>query len=136
MMYCPSTIQNSKIIWATCKLLIKDTTESITSASSLDLLLSISSSNKFTLPFTNSEMFSISTTPTFRSLVIIFHLRRHMAFLSLSLYDTPGFTSHMNVLFWGPDDFPVSYLKRDNSWNAWMFYVNCHFDPRPFTVPS
>ena len=25
----------------------------------------------------------------------------------------------MNVLFWGPGDFPVSYSNRDTSWNAW-----------------
>ena len=37
----------------------------------------------------------------------------------LGLYDTPGLASHMNVLFWMQDDFPVSYLNRDTSWNAW-----------------
>ena len=25
----------------------------------------------------------------------------------------------MNVLFWGPGDFPVSYSNRGTSWNAW-----------------
>ena len=25
----------------------------------------------------------------------------------------------MNVLFWGPGDFKVSYSNRDTSWNAW-----------------
>ena len=42
-----------------------------------------------------------------------------MAFLSLSLYESPGLAPRMNVSFWGPDDFPVSYLNRDTSWNAW-----------------
>ena len=43
----------------------------------------------FTLPFTTNEMISISTSQSFRSWVVMFHLRRPMAFVSLSLYDTP-----------------------------------------------
>ena len=39
--------------------------------------------------------------------------------LSLNLYDTPGLAPRMNVLFWGPGDFPVSYSNRDTLWNAW-----------------
>ena len=42
-----------------------------------------------------------------------------MAFLSLSLYDTPGRAPRMNALFWEPGDFPVGYSNRDTSWNAW-----------------
>ena len=42
-----------------------------------------------------------------------------MAFLSLRLYDTSGLAPRMNVLFWGPGDFPVSCSNRDTSWNAW-----------------
>ena len=42
-----------------------------------------------------------------------------MAFLSLNLYDTPVLAPRMNVLFWGPGDFPVSYSSRNTSWNAW-----------------
>ena len=47
-----------------------------------------------------------------------------MACLSLNLYDTPGLAPRMNVLFWGPGDFPVSYSNRDTSRNAWnrQFY--------------
>ena len=70
----------------------------------------------------NTEFYvSISTymKQTFRSWVVIFHLRQPMAFLSLNLYDTPGLVPRMNVLFWGPGDFPVSYSNRDTSWNAW-----------------
>ena len=101
------------------KLEIKDTTESITSASYLDLVLSIGRDGQLhTLPFTTNEMISISTSQTFRSWVVIFHLRRPMAFLSLSLYDTPGTALCMNVLFWGLGDSPVSYSNRDTSWNA------------------
>ena len=55
----------------------------------------------------------------FRSLVVVFHLRWPMAFLSFSLYDTPGLAPHMNVLLWRPDSFPVIYSNRDTSWNAW-----------------
>ena len=44
----------------------------------------------FTLRYTKNEMISISTSQTFRSWVVIFHLRQPMAFLSLNLYDTPG----------------------------------------------
>ena len=64
-------------------------------------------------------MISISTLQTSRSWVVIFHLRRPMACLSLNLYDTPGLAPRMNVLFWGPGDFSVSYSNRDTLWNAW-----------------
>ena len=73
----------------------------------------------FTLPSTTNEMISTSTSQTFPSWVVIFHLCRPMAFLSLNLYDTPGLAPRMNVSFWGPDDFPVKYSNRDTSWNAW-----------------
>ena len=36
-----------------------------------------------------------------------------MAFLFLNLYDTPGLDPRMNVLFWWPGDFPISYSNRD-----------------------
>ena len=73
----------------------------------------------FTIPSTTSEMIVISTSQTFRSWVVIFLLRRPMACLSLNLYDAPGLVPCMNVLFWGPGDFPVSYSNRDTLWNAW-----------------
>ena len=66
----------------------------------------------FTLRSTTNEMISISTSQTFRSWVVIFHLRQPMEFLSLNLYDTPGLAPRMNVLYWGPGDFPVSYSNR------------------------
>ena len=65
-------------------------------------------------------MISISTSQTFRSWVVIFHLRQPMEFLSLNLYDTPGLAPRMNVLYWRPGDFPVSYSNRDTSRNAWI----------------
>ena len=73
----------------------------------------------FTLRSTTNEMISISTSQTFRSWVVIFHLRQPMEFLSLNLYDTPGLALRMNVLYLGPGDFPVSYSNRDTSRNAW-----------------
>ena len=65
----------------------------------------------FTLRSTTNEMISISTSLTFRSWVhvVIFHLRQPMVFLSLKFYDTHWLARRMNVLFWGPGDFPVSY---------------------------
>ena len=53
----------------------------------------------FSFPSSTSEMISISTSQTFHSYVVIFHLRRPMACLSLNLYDTPGLAPRMNVLF-------------------------------------
>ena len=93
------------------------TTESTTSASYLDVLLSIGRDGQ--LRSTTNEMISISTSQTFRSWVVIFHLRQPMEFLSLNLYDTPGLAPRMNVLYWGPGDFPVSYSNRDTSRNVW-----------------
>ena len=64
-------------------------------------------------------MILISTSQTFRSWDVIFHLRRSIAFLSLSLYDMLGLAPRMNVLFWWPDDFQVNYSNRVTSWNVW-----------------
>ena len=72
----------------------------------------------FTLLFTTNDMISISTPQTFRSWVVIFHLCHLMAFLSLSFYDTPGIAPRINVLLWGPGDFPVSYSNRDTLWKS------------------
>ena len=99
----------------------------------------------------------MSTLQTFRSWVVIFDLRRPMAFLSLSIYDMPGLAPRMNVLFWRPGDFPVRYSNRDKYLNAWnrlsgsfivdtgsysaiwslpLTSVNWHSDPWPITVTS
>ena len=66
----------------------------------------------FTLPSTTNEMISISTSQTFRSWIVIFHLRRPKAFLSLKLYDKLGLVLRMNVLFRGPRGIPVSFSNR------------------------
>ena len=74
---------------------IKDTTESTTSASYLDLLLSIGRDGQST----TNEMISISTPKNFRFAVVILHIRQPIAFLSLNLYDTLGLAPRINVLF-------------------------------------
>ena len=40
-------------------------------------------------------------------------IRHYTCWWPCFLYDTPGLAPRMNVLFWGPDDFPVSYSNRD-----------------------
>ena len=79
---------------------IKDTTEGNTSASYLDLLLSI-------------------VLQTFRSWVATSHLRPSMAFLSHNSSDTPELTPLMNVLFWGWCDFPISFSGMEMWRNFW-----------------
>ena len=78
---------------------IKDTIESTTCTFYLDLLLSIGRNGQLQTSIYYKEMFTISTSQTFRSWAVIFHLRRPMAFSSPSLYDTPGLAPRMNVLF-------------------------------------
>ena len=98
---------------------IKDTTESTTSASYLDLLLSIVRDGQFHTSIYDKRddfNFHITNFPFLSSNIL---LRRPMACLSLNLYDTPGLAPRMNVLFWGPGDFPVSYSNRDTLRNAW-----------------
>ena len=50
---------------------------------------------------------------------VSFSLQKYMNGVSLNLYDTPGLAPRMNVFYWGPGDFPVSYSNRDTSRNAW-----------------
>ena len=89
---------------------IKDTTESNTSASYFDLLLSIGTVN-FALPFTTNVTLSISILQNFRFWVATSHLRLPMAYLSHNLSDIQGLAPLMNVLFLGRCDFPISFLK-------------------------
>ena len=97
---------------------IKDITESTTSASYLDLLLSIGRDVQLHTSIYDKRddfNFHITNVPfsSNKSWVVIFYLRRPMAFLSLNLYDTPGLAPRMDVLLWGPDDFPISYSNKD-----------------------
>ena len=101
---------------------IKDTTESTTFASYLDLLLLIVRDGQLQTSIYDKRddfNFHITNFPLLSIFVVICNLRRPMAFLSLNLNDTPNLAPRLNVLFWGPGDFPVSYWNRDTSWNAW-----------------
>ena len=98
---------------------IKDTTQSTTSTSYLDLLLSIGRDGQLhTSIYDKRDDFN-------------FHIT-NFPFLSSNIPSSPAYgvfisqltryarvAPRMNVLFWGPDDFPVSYSNRDTSWNAW-----------------
>ena len=95
---------------------IKDTTESTTSASYLDLLLSIGRDGQLHTSIYDKRdnfNFHITNFPFLSSNIPL------SPCLSLNLFDTPGLAPSMNVLFWGPGDFPVSYSNRDTLWNAW-----------------
>ena len=98
---------------------IKDTTESTTSASYLDLLLSIGRDGQLhTSVYDKRDDFNFHIT-NFPFLSSNIPSSPAKEFLSLNLYDTPGLAPRMNVLYWGPGDFPVSYSNRDTSRNAW-----------------
>ena len=88
---------------------IKDTTESINSAFYLNLLLSIGRDGQlhtsiydkrddFNFHVTNVSFLS-SNIPSSSAYGVFSH----------GLYDTSGLVPRMNVLFWGPGDFPASY---------------------------
>ena len=92
---------------------IKGTTESNTSASYLDLLLSIGRDGQLHTSFTKNVTILISILQIFRSWAATSHLRPPMAFLSHNSSDTPGLAPLMNVLFWGRCDFPIRFSGRD-----------------------
>ena len=96
---------------------IKDTTESNTSASYLDFLLSIGRDGQlhtsiydkcddFNFHITNFPFLSSNIPP--------------MASLLRTLYDIHGLAPRINVLFWGRRDFQISFSSRDTSSNAWI----------------
>ena len=96
---------------------IKNTTENITSASYLDLLLAIGRDGQLYNSIYDTRVsfnFHITNVSFLRS-----NIPSSPAFLFLNLYNTPGLAPRMNVLFWGPGDILISYSNRDTSWNAW-----------------
>ena len=102
---------------------IKDTAESTTSASYLDLLLSIGRDGRLhTSIYDKRGDFNFHIT-NFRSWVATYQLHLPMTSLSNSLYDILGLAPRMNVSFWGRHDFQISLSNRDTSRNAW----NCHW---------
>ena len=135
---------------------IKDTTESITSASYLDLLLLIGRNGQHhaSIYDKRDSNFHITNFPFLSSNISSFQA---YDVLSLSLFDTPRFAPRINVWFRGPGDFSVSYSNRDTLWNAWNRHsgnfmvdmgsystkwslpptnVKWHSDPWPVTVTS
>ena len=94
---------------------IKDTTESNTSASYLELHLSIERDGKL-----RTFIYDIrDVSQIFPLWVAIFQLRMAMAFLSRNIYDMPLLAHRMDVLFWGRCDFQVSFSTRYTLRNAW-----------------
>ena len=92
---------------------IKDTTESNTSASYLDLLLSISKDGQLHTSIHDKRAdFNLYIT---NFPFLIFLIRRPVAFSSHNWNDTPGLVPNVNILLWGPGDFPVSYSNGDTS---------------------
>ena len=88
------------------ELVIKGITENITFASYLKLLLSIGRDG----PFTTNEMISISTSKTFRSWVVTFHLRRPMAFYFSSYTIRPGLL--LVWMFYSEDQAAFQYATQ------------------------
>ena len=97
---------------------IKDTTKSNTSASYLDLLLSIGKDGQLRTPLYDKRddfNFHITNFP-FLSSNIPSSPAYGVFFLNSS--DTPGLAPLMNVLFRGRCDFPISFSGRDMSRNV------------------
>ena len=94
---------------------IKNTTESTTSAS----FCRSGGTVNFILPFMTNVTISISISQIFCSWVAIYQLRPPMTSSSYRLYYMPGLAPRMNVLFWGRQDFQISFASRDTSRNAW-----------------
>ena len=98
---------------------IIDTTESNTSASFLDLLLSIGKDGPLRSSLYDKRddfNFHVSNFPFMSSTS---HPRQPMVLLSHNSSDTPGLAPLMNVLFCGRCDFPISFSGRDMSRNGW-----------------
>ena len=92
---------------------IKDTTESNTSASYLDLLLSIGREGQLCSSlYDKRDDFNFHIT-NFRSWVATSNLCPLMAFLSRNSSDPPGHAPFVNILFWGRSDFPTSFSGRE-----------------------
>ena len=80
-----------------------------TSPSYLDFLLSIGRDWQLHTSIYDKQYYFNFLITNLPFLSCDIHLRRSMAFLSLRQFDTPGLAPHLNVLYWGPGDFPVSY---------------------------
>ena len=91
-----------------------------TSASYLDLKLSFGRYGQlYTSISDNLNNFNFHVT-SFPFLSSKLHLQRPMAFSANRLYDMPRIGPHMNVLFWGPGDFPQRYSNKET-----MYITEC-----------
>ena len=98
---------------------IKDTTESNTSASYLDLFLSIGRDGQLhTSIYDKRDDFNFHITNFPFQSSNIFQPHPHMASFFRSLYDMTGPAPCMDVLFWGRHDFQISSSNRDVSRKA------------------
>ena len=98
---------------------IKDTTESNTSASYLDLLLSIGRDGQLHTSICDKcDDFNFHIT-NFPFLSSKFQPRPPVASLFCSLYGMSGLAPRMDVLSWGRRDLQISFSNRDTSRNAW-----------------
>ena len=120
MTYCQSITQTLRIIWVKCiPLSLKSKTESNTSASYLDLLLSIESDGQLcTSLYDKRDAFNIHIT-NFPFLGSNIPSSSVYGILSHSSCGMPGLALLMNVLFKGRCDFHLSPSERDMSWNVW-----------------
>ena len=104
-------------VWSSCQRFANK--ESNTSASYLDLLLSIGRDGQLhSSIYDKRDDFNFHIT-IFRSWVAIYQPRPPMASLFRSLYGMPGLAPRMDVLSWGRRDFQLSFSNRDTSRNAW-----------------
>ena len=98
---------------------IKDTTDTNTSASYLDLLLSIESDGQLRTSLYDKRDDFIFLITNFPFLSSNIHSSPAYGVLSHNSYGMPGLAPLMNVSFWGRRDFHISSSDRDMSWNVW-----------------
>ena len=97
---------------------INDNTKSTTSATCLELLLSIGRDGQLhTSIYDKRDDFNFLIT-NFPFLSSNIPSSPDYGVLSLNLYDTLGLAPCMNALFRWPGDLPVSYSNRDTSWDS------------------
>ena len=65
----------------------------------------------------NAHMVNIANQIRFKMVYTSIYI--HGVFISQLIRYAPGLLHLWMFLFWGPGDFPVSYLNRNISWNAW-----------------
>ena len=97
--YCPQTTQTLNIIWARSIMLnLRSKTRQRTTLMLLTLIYSIGRDVQIARFMTNATIF-ISTSQATRSWihVVLFNLRRFIAFSTHSLYDIPGLATQMNA---------------------------------------